>query len=138
MELVVDTNVAAAAILRKGMTRELVFHPRLKLRAPDYLMEELAEHRQEFETKAALAAGSFDNVCALVMANIAQAHRNEYAEFEAEGRRISPDPDDYPFLALAMRLGCAVWSNDRRLKRQKQVRVYDTEELVQMLRKGLL
>ena len=138
MELVADTNVAAAAILKKGMTRELVFHPGLILHSPEYLTTELNKHRAEFIKKSGLDEDSFEKACALVLANVRQAGRQEYLSFETEAKQISPDPDDYPFLALAMRFGYAIWSNDRRLKQQKQVKIYDTEELVRMLRKGML
>ena len=138
MEVVVDTNIVVAAILSAGMTRKLVFHPGLKLHTPDYLIEELAEHHEEFEEKAALKTGSFDTVLSLIMANVAQSRQEEYSLFEDEAKRISPDPDDFPFLALALSLKCPIWSNDRRLKKQKQVQVYDTIELVKMLQDGLL
>ena len=50
-----------------------------------------------------------------------------------EAKEISPDPDDVPYLALALKLGCAIWSNDKELKKQSVVKVYNTQEILQLL-----
>jgi len=59
-----------------------------------------------------------------------------FEEFEdkyEEAEKISPDPDDVPYLALALKLGCAIWSNDKELKKQSVVKVYNTQEILQLL-----
>ena len=43
------------------------------------------------------------------------------------------DEKDAPILALAMQLGCPVWSNDRHFQRQTIVKVYTTEDIVKLL-----
>jgi predicted nucleic acid-binding protein len=44
------------------------------------------------------------------------------------------DPDDAPFLALAMMLDSPIWSNDGHFKRQKAVKVFTTKEILSLLR----
>lgn len=46
-------------------------------------------------------------------------------------RRVSPDIDDVLYLALALKLNCPVWSNDRKLKNQNAVRIY-TQEIIRI------
>ncbi|MFA5049670.1 MAG: PIN domain-containing protein [Candidatus Micrarchaeia archaeon] len=41
MDLIVDTNIVVSAILKKGITRNLLFHPDITLFSPAYLKEEL-------------------------------------------------------------------------------------------------
>jgi len=41
------------------------------------------------------------------------------------------DINDSPFLALALTLDCPIWSNDRHFKRQKEVKIYGTAELIE-------
>lgn len=43
------------------------------------------------------------------------------------------DEKDAPFLALAMQLGCPVWSNDRHFQRQNEVRVYTTRDILGLI-----
>lgn len=45
------------------------------------------------------------------------------------------DKNDTVFVALALALNCVIWSNDADFKRQKNVMVYTTEELLKMLEK---
>jgi len=47
-------------------------------------------------------------------------------------RRVSPDINDVPYLALALKLNCPVWSNDRKLKNQNAVRIYSTQEIIRI------
>ena len=46
------------------------------------------------------------------------------------------DPDDTPFLALAMNLRCdGIWSNDSDFENQNRVNIWKTENMVQFLPK---
>ncbi|OIO24936.1 hypothetical protein AUJ14_05365 [Candidatus Micrarchaeota archaeon CG1_02_55_22] len=134
MELVVDSNVAAAAVIRSGVTRNLVFNSRLTLFAPGLIEPEMLEHRAEFVQKSGLSDDAFDAAVRQVFSRITLLRLEEFMEFEATARKISPDSDDWPFIAAAMSEGCALWSNDRQLKQQAAVPVFSTEELLVKLR----
>ena len=127
-----DTNIVAAAILRAGMSRRLLFRSELILYSPAFLRDEILEHEAEFCLKSGLNEDAFDKACDLVLANILIVDEEEYTHRQEWAKQISPDPDDWPFLALAKEKGCALWSNDKRLKRQKEIIVYDTIELARM------
>ena len=61
-----------------------------------------------------------------------------YEDFEAymgEANEISPDPKDSEYLALALKLNCSFWTNDKKLKKQDKVKIYLTEDLVNELKK---
>ena len=50
-----------------------------------------------------------------------------------EAEEISPDPDDVAYIALALKLKCGIWSQDKALKeKQNKVQVYSTEDLARM------
>lgn len=50
-----------------------------------------------------------------------------------EAVAVSPDADDAMYFALAMKHNCAVWSNDKALKKQDKVMVFGTSELLRKL-----
>jgi len=51
-----------------------------------------------------------------------------------DAKQTSPDPDDVLYLAVALSLGCAIWSNDKDLKEgQSRVVVVTTEDLTKLL-----
>lgn len=74
------------------------------------------------ETLAALAA---------MLSLIRQVSRADYAAFMEAARRLMPDPDDVPTLALAMAYGpdVAIWTNDRQHFWGCGVAVWITERL---------
>ncbi|MHA1105899.1 MAG: PIN domain-containing protein [Promethearchaeota archaeon] len=48
-----------------------------------------------------------------------------------EADKISPDPKDTIYLALAIALKSKIWSNDKKLKHgQDKITVFSTEELL--------
>ncbi|HII54240.1 hypothetical protein COT30_00730 [Candidatus Micrarchaeota archaeon CG08_land_8_20_14_0_20_49_17] len=135
MELVADTNIVAAAILRDGLTRSLLFRSDIQAYSPAHLLDELEKYKPEFMEKSGLSPDSYDDAVKLVLRNVSTSQLDNYAQFEQEAKKISPDPGDWPFFALALAKNCAVWSNDKKLKNQKQVTVYDTTELYGILPK---
>ncbi|MEK6928390.1 MAG: hypothetical protein AABW65_00335 [Nanoarchaeota archaeon] len=36
--------------------------------------------------------------------------------------------------ALALKLDCAIWSNDKKLNEQDKVKIYSTEDLIELLK----
>jgi len=57
----------------------------------------------------------------------------EFKDKVPEAKKISPDPDDIQFLALALKLKLPIWSEDRALQRQSLVKVFTTSELLKAL-----
>jgi predicted nucleic acid-binding protein len=48
-----------------------------------------------------------------------------------EARDASPDDKDVPYIALALHLDAAVWTDDRELGEQNVVEIYTTTEIVE-------
>ncbi|MEK6954273.1 MAG: PIN domain-containing protein [Candidatus Micrarchaeota archaeon] len=61
---------------------------------------------------------------------------NEYSSLMHQAKSICPDPDDIQYFALALKLGCPIWSNDKALKEQNTVEVISTGELIDNLAKS--
>ena len=49
-----------------------------------------------------------------------------------DAENLTPDPDDMAYFAIALRLNCAIWSNDKKLKEQSKVKIFNTYELTRM------
>jgi predicted nucleic acid-binding protein len=54
----------------------------------------------------------------------------ELKEVMGRAKEQCPDPNDKDYFALALKLGCPIWSNDKELKKQGSVKVYTTEEIL--------
>jgi predicted nucleic acid-binding protein len=105
----------------------------LQLIAPEFLLVELEGHRAEVLKKAALSEKVFEGLLDMFRERIEVIQNEEFGNFMPEATSLSPDPDDVPYFALALRFNCPIWSRDMRLKRQTRVKVFSTEELIELL-----
>ena len=128
--LVADTNAIAAAIIRDGVSRRIIFLPVINFFAPDFMQAELEEHRQEFVAKSKLTEEQYEKAVQAVLANITQMPAASYLPFKKEAIETSPDHDDWPFFAVALCLGCPLWSNEKRLAMQEKVEIVSTAGLL--------
>ncbi len=56
----------------------------------------------------------------------------ELTQYFERAEKISPDPGDMIYFALALKFNCAIWSNDKKLKQQNRVKVYHSHELAKL------
>ena len=129
MKLVVDANVLFSALIKDSMTRRLFFEEKLEIYAPEYLFEEFAEHRGEIIRKTHRSEADFWEVMAILKSKINIVPLSEFEIFMEKARGVSPDKDDAIYFAVAFAIKGAIWSNDKRLKSQKAVRVLNTKEI---------
>lgn len=135
--LVTDANVVFATLIARGGTLRIFVVNRIlgKFRfvAPEYLFIEIHEHFDEILEKTKLSREEVEVVLNFIKEQIELIPFEEFEDKYDDVESISPGPDDIPYFALALKLNCAIWSNDRRLKGQDAVRVYTTREIIQIL-----
>ncbi len=137
MLLVIDANVLFAALIARGGTFRVFVTNRIlrKFRfiAPEYLFIEIRKHFDEMMTKTELSQEELEAVLNFLEEQIETIPFEEFDDMYGEAKNVSPDPDDVPYFALALKMNCAIWSNDRKLRGQDAVKVYTTQEIIQML-----
>jgi len=133
MQLVADTNIIVASLLRKGQTRNLLFSKRLQVFSPDSVQLEILRHKEEFKQKGSMTEQQFLDALELELENIGIVPIEEYCSLKQKALLLCPKghADDWPFIALALKIECPLWSNDAALKKQTTIRVYSTAELLQ-------
>lgn len=133
MDLVVDANILFSALLKKSLTAELLFQEQLNLYTPEFILDEFFKYETFIETKMKRSRGEFVQIMHALKEIITVVPQEEYSLFLDEAKKICPDEKDVLYLALALKLKCAIWSNDKRLKEQKKIPVYSTSELLELL-----
>ncbi len=134
MELVIDANILMSALIStEGKTYDLIFNDRIKLFSISKLLEELEKYKSEILIKSELSKYDFDIFLSLISSKIEFIDYQEFEKFIQEAEKISPDLNDIEYFALALKLNCAVWTNDKRLKQQNKIKVYSTEDLLKIL-----
>ena len=135
MKLVVDANIIFAALIKEGMTGELLISDDLFLFAPEFLLEEFAKYETLILEKTHRAKEDFDQFLKLLKECITFIHKEEIIPYLKQAEIFSPDPKDSVYLALALKLKCPLWSNDKKLKEeQDKIKSYSTEELTNLVR----
>jgi predicted nucleic acid-binding protein len=134
MDLVVDTNIIIAAILKRGATRNLIFSSFLNLHAPEHISYEIAKYHQELMEKAGMDSDSFDAALSVVLSQIDVISKSAFSSKLAEAAGIcSQHPEDTPFVALSLHLRIPVWTHDKAFSRHKEIKTISTEELLRIL-----
>ncbi len=137
MELIVDTNVLISAIVKPSNSRILLCHPRIILFAPEHLLWEIERNKELILNKAEISESRFKELLASLLANISIVKADEFKSFLKNALKIAQHPEDSPFLALALAYNIPVWSNDKGLKQQSQIKIFSTKELIDFLRKSV-
>ncbi len=137
MELVVDTSVVVASILRPGATRNLLFNPFLKLYSPERLEYEIVKNKEKFKEYVNFTEEQFQEALTLALKQIEIIPFEEYEKNEYESKELCKrDESDWPFVALALKLNIGIWSTDPDLlKGQNKVNVISTSELLKIITK---
>jgi|LGVE01.1.fsa_nt_gb predicted nucleic acid-binding protein len=139
MRLVVDANILFSFFKKDSFTRGFILsHPEIELFTPLYVFDELEEHKEEIKSKAKIGDIVFELSKKELREYVTIVPLDEFKNFWEEAKQISPDPDDVEYLAVALSLDCAIWSNDKDLKKKQfRVVVVTTEELTKLLGKPI-
>ena len=133
MLLVVDANILISILIAKGSKHKLFFSEKIASNSPDRLLFEIGKHWKELSGKSGLSEKDLEMELAAIRMQLNTSSLNALSEWIKEGAAISPDPDDAEYFALALKLNCPIWSEEKRLKKQSKVRVYNTVELLKEL-----
>ena len=132
MDLVVDANILFSALIKGSFTYSLLFSGKFHLFTPEYIFTELEKHKEEILEKTGRTSEEFFRLLDILKRRISIIPLEELIEYVEEAEKITPDPDDMAYFALALKLNCAIWSNDKKLKEQDKIRIYHTHELTEI------
>jgi predicted nucleic acid-binding protein len=114
MNVVIDTNVVVSALISNSATRELMRDVNDTLVAPTRLEDEIDAHRDLIGDKSGLDESAVDESFARLFEHVvvvpdADLEPHREPAFDALG---TIDPDDVIFLATALAVDGAIWSDD--------------------------
>lgn len=132
MDLVIDSNILFAALIKESTTSEILF--KHTLYAPEFIFEEFRKYKEYLKGKTKRTGEEFGDLFDLFERNVILIPKEEIELSISEAEKISLDEKDVLYLALALKLKCGIWSNDKKLKAQKIVKVYSTEELLKEIK----
>ncbi len=121
MQLVVDANILLAAFLKEAVTRELLPDSRPDLAAPEHLLSETLRHLRasaSIRKRIGLSTKDIESLFWILAQRIRVFPETSYQPLMIKALTLAPHSEDAPYLALALMLNSAVWSNDKGMKEQ--------------------
>ncbi len=133
MKLVIDANIIFAMLIRPGKPTDLFFNDELKLFAPELLFQEINNNKNLIIKKSELNKEEIDQFITLIRKRVQVISEEEFVRCRSQAEKICPDPKDIVYFALALSLNCAIWTNEKKLKEQNQIKIYATHDLIYSL-----
>ncbi|MBD3314039.1 PIN domain-containing protein [Candidatus Woesearchaeota archaeon] len=133
MDLIVDANILFAALIKESASYDLLFVEHFHLYAPEFIFKEIEKHRAEILKKTERTPDDFRRLLDILKRRLNLVPFEELVPFVRNAEETSPDPDDMVYFALALKLNIPIWSNDKKLKEQEEVKVYSTEEIMKLV-----
>jgi predicted nucleic acid-binding protein len=115
LNIIADANVIVAALIQRGIVRQLVLaHPGVLL-TPDACVHEVWDNRVDWNRRRVPEALVQEALNLLTEHFITVVPRPVYRESEEEARMLIRDPDDVPVVALALAVdNRGVWTFNTR------------------------
>jgi len=135
MELVLDANVVFSALIRDSHTRHFLLFSGHSFYTPEFVFEEINDHIDEIKEKTMLSEPEIREILSniIIFSGIKIIPLAELKSNRDEAKRISPDPNDIHYIALALKRKCAIWSNDKDLReKQSVIKVFNSEKVLMM------
>ncbi len=139
MILVIDTGIIISALLKDSVTREILLFPANEFLLPEYALEEIEAHKEAISRRSGLKNEEIDVVLSMLMENITIVPASRIKPYLREAHKLigNIDPFDVPFVALALSTkNDGIWSNDRHFEGLKEIKVWKTSDVLNLMRKG--
>lgn len=136
MILVVDTNEIISALIRDFSSRRVLLSPRFFFYTPDFTLDEINKYIPLITRKSSLPRRHvlllINDLLQRVQIIEFDKYRNKYAEAEKIIGEV--DPDDVPFIALALSISNdGIWSNDKHFLKQERIKIWTTKDLIKLI-----
>jgi predicted nucleic acid-binding protein len=141
MRLVVDTNRIIAALAKDSTSRKILFSDEIDFLTTEVTNHEILEHKQELLEKTRLTEDQLNIALSLLFSRILIVSDIVVESKMKEAERImhTIDPDDTPFIALALAVeNDGVWSDDRHFQQQTRIRIWKTKDLLTLIKQGMV
>jgi predicted nucleic acid-binding protein len=135
MKIVIDTNIIISALIKDSVTRKIIFNKEIKLFAPNKLTNEIKKYEKEISQKSGLTIEELNKACKIIYNQISFLDEEKLTPFFEIAKRNCPDENDIEFFTIALKEKTILWTNDKKLKNQNKVKVINTQELIEILKK---
>jgi len=133
MKLIIDTNIIFSGLIKKSITRAILFSPYFEFYTPDFYNIELNKYKSYLLTKFEGTEGELNELIKILHEKIIIVVEDEYFDKMEKAEAIigKIDPKDIPFIALALSIeNDGIWTRDKHFAEQISIKTYTTSDLI--------
>jgi len=133
LKVVIDSNILFAALIRDSTVRKIILEHDGQFLFPEYIFEEMGKHIDEILEKSGQSRDDFNALLDVLLRKVEIVGNSRLLRYNREASELvdAIDPDDLPFVACTLaNPGSILWSEDKRLKTIKEIKVMNTKEIV--------
>jgi predicted nucleic acid-binding protein len=136
MRLVIDANILIAALLKDATTREILLEEDIEFSAPECLLLEIKNllRNPKVRKRIKLSDNDLNELTSAIFNKVKFFPEQQFLSSIKKSIPLVTHIEDAPYIALSLRLGLPLWTNDAALKEQPVVVVITTLELVKLLK----
>jgi len=134
MNLIIDTNIFISALIKEGLVRGLIVHSPFNLFIPEQELIEIKRYEKLISEKSGKSIGEIRDLIRKLLRYVSII-RNEFLLYynnQAESIMEKIDNDDVIFIAAALALNCPIWSEDKHFQKQKEIKIFNTNDILKM------
>ena len=135
MQLVVNSNVLFAALIKDSITRKLFLHINAKLFVLQANYQEMEKYKQELLVKSKMNEVTFNLLLEQLTKRCIFVDKEAILKHWDEAKDVifEIDAGDVPFVAAALATGSDIWSDDEHFEKQKKIKVWKTADLAKLI-----
>ncbi|MFH1710950.1 MAG: PIN domain-containing protein [Nanoarchaeota archaeon] len=135
MLVVIDANELFSLLIKGSrLSNEIFLSKNVELIAPEFLLNELANHKDELLFKTHRTDAEFSKLLSVFKDRVRLIPEQEFCQFIPKANELFPEhTKDVSYFALALKFNCLIWSEEKLLKKQVKVPVLNTKKLFDKL-----
>ncbi|MCG2718067.1 MAG: PIN domain-containing protein [Nanoarchaeota archaeon] len=138
MELIVDANILFSFFKPESFNRDLIkslYIKGVRLFIPDFGLDEVLSLKARICDFCGIDESEFEKSFTLLYEIFDAVPKHKFENLIPEARKLLPEhTKDIPYFALALSLNCGIWSNEKRFKKQSNVKIFSTDDLLKILK----
>ena len=138
MNIILDSNILFSALIKDSLTRKLILEYDRFFLFPGFIFNEMGKHKLEIIKKSKMANRDFDKLLRIILKKVLIVPSSILYSYRNEALEIIKDIDinDVIFIACALAYPDSIlWSDDKKLKKQDDVKVFNTNEIKEYIEK---
>ena len=130
MDLIIDASILFTALVGTGVTKEIIFSDVVVLYAPEFLFDEIEEHKSRIKELSGLSEQDINELLNKLKSRIVIVPKERFERFLSKANSLISDKGDTEYLSLSLSMSkTPIWSNDPHFKEQSIVEVLNTKEI---------